>query len=209
VKRLRRWGFATLSLISLFAFASCLAIRICGPDDSADGFERSTISHGQFCVRAQKEYIIFAYRGHVPEDVFGCRSKHWSDSAFAGNGDEFTNFEAEIDVREAVMIVKRRATSGWWGVSLSSDVASEYPQKPRFVFLAVSTWYPVVGLGVIPILWIAFQLRRKSRRSGGFCTGCGYDLRATPDRCPECGAIPAKKEFIANRPIRKRAGEME
>jgi uncharacterized paraquat-inducible protein A len=39
------------------------------------------------------------------------------------------------------------------------------------------------------------QRRRLWRRFyAGQCVGCGYDLRGSPGRCPECGMVPAKEQ---------------
>jgi hypothetical protein len=52
--------------------------------------------------------------------------------------------------------------------------------------LAFPLWpLALVSIGVSWHLHRRVQIRR--RTAVGLCTNCGYDLRATPDKCPECG----------------------
>ena len=52
--------------------------------------------------------------------------------------------------------------------------------------VGVPFWLFAGAFAVLPATRIARGLRR---HRPGVCRKCGYDLRATPDRCPECGTI--------------------
>jgi hypothetical protein len=50
-------------------------------------------------------------------------------------------------------------------------------------------WFLCALLCVPPALWLNGWLTRGRRRRHGACETCGYDLRASSGRCPECGTI--------------------
>ena len=48
-------------------------------------------------------------------------------------------------------------------------------------------WMPALVLMTL-YAWLAYPVRRRRKRKKlGLCVKCGYDLRGSKDRCPECG----------------------
>jgi predicted amidophosphoribosyltransferase len=50
-------------------------------------------------------------------------------------------------------------------------------------------WSLLLLCAALPVLRVGLAVRRRRVRRSGLCAVCGYDLRATPERCPECGAV--------------------
>lgn len=68
----------------------------------------------------------------------------------------------------------------------SSPSARQFHQYALIPYWAVG----IVGALMAAPTFVSWG-RRRYRRRHGRCLACGYDLRATSDRCPECGCKPA------------------
>ena len=117
---------------------------------------------------------------------------------------------------EWVAELKRDGTPHWEFASAVGHSRASYSLRPKWlaalgVGLARERWYYDAGQGgcwvVIPYWLLAglsplpllrsFALWRRARKRSlrDTCVSCGYDLRVSKDRCPECGTpIPATSE---------------
>ena len=75
-----------------------------------------------------------------------------------------------------------------WGFSFVTD--REGDGFMRRLTFALPYWFVLVIVAALPAA--RSMPGRPHRRRDGRCLNCGYDLRATPERCPECGTIAAR-----------------
>ena len=111
----------------------------------------------------------------------------------------FARFSSGKPVVSPVRVVTRGKPAAMLGAVPRRQVAPWLFTRP-YRAISIPYWAMVALTGTPSFAWNFRAIRRSARRRRGLCGGCGYDLRATNERCPECGEmVPRRRrESIGN-----------
>jgi hypothetical protein len=181
VKRFRRWLFNFAAVVSLILCVSALAMA------ARSAFKNDHFHRYYFAPNANGFWhgqdSVYSYEGRL---------------CFAGSRFWFSDPVVEDRLRS-----RRLAQRGWWYESkgASNSIRSwlsfllhrvSAPGESNWT-IEIPYWALIVMTG-LSAWWCSAGFRQRRRRSiQGLCPVCGYDLRATPDRCPECGTAVEPK----------------
>ncbi|MDB5291265.1 MAG: hypothetical protein JWL69_2506 [Phycisphaerales bacterium] len=127
----------------------------------------------------------FAYH---PDDDFG-HGNTFPETFTAANAPDYWGLPMYEDASHTFRWT--RTSRDFLGFGLKSE--GKYATTTFATITLIPCWFvvSVTGLGA-PGIWTmrCWKRRRDDRkRASGLCHRCGYDLRASAERCPECGAM--------------------
>ncbi len=64
--------------------------------------------------------------------------------------------------------------------------------RSGYLWVGIPLWIPTSIFAIMYFVLHRPTSRRRKRKKLGLCLKCGYDLRASKERCPECG-----QEFVS------------
>jgi len=204
-----------LNLLTLLSLLLCVALSVlwlrssrvidrlvwsavAGPEET----RRSYIASGRGAVWFGRDRIVrpmtLARRLAAAAQSTPARERHWERST--DPRDNVRPAALSDDLRKWVGFPSDESEGAWLGFVHGEDTEeSDVPLLPAACYrsyTAIPYWMPLTAAACLPAARLVHRsfrgLRRRLRRAG-HCPSCGYDLRATPDRCPECGGTgPAR-----------------
>ena len=178
-----------LSLLLCAAAAALWGRSYFAPDEaswtrhhvSADGYKRS-------------DHDLISHRGRLVLRVTSQDFRPLPPGVAEPMADEYRRHDRGLDLhRPNLSPPFVMPTGGWWvrrgfsyhkfGGAMTPTIYNEQSQ------LTAPHGSLVAAAALLPAAYGAQRWRSRRRSRPGACATCGYDLRGTPDRCPECGTI--------------------
>jgi hypothetical protein len=175
-----------------FAFSNLSQVQ----EDTPDGYNPSMLARlRSFALLVPVLLLVFVLyswaRSYLPDETF-VRSYQGRliiffvagqyVQSFQGNG-PFKGTEEMIVYSRRVAQVQSLPSHEALGFEWTNlDFKSSYPG-----FIAIPYWAIAILLAALSVFAVARWRSRRQRLLPGHCRACGYDLRGSGDKCPECG----------------------
>jgi hypothetical protein len=179
VKRFRRWLFNGLAALSLFLLFSATIFSVrsrSSADEIGWGWADQRYYFSVDCWQDE----IGIHRFFDPTMPPRSRNFHVEKYGFGNTLDNTERVRRILNGPNVPLAIQFLGFGIYW-----FRVDASYA-----INMFIPLWAVIVGAIPIPAYWATRRLRQGSRP--GHCHKCGYDLRATPDRCPECGKVVEK-----------------
>lgn len=188
--RARLFNLATVISLLLCAAIALLWLRSYWVSDDwsrdAYGLDSGRVFHKALLIRSGGGGLAVArkvYTNSAPSVVsrYVPAPAGWLDVTWSSNPS--VNYPAGGPLLPTMSWSSR---SGF-GLFVDRQRSSGYFGESGFA-LVVPDWSLLAAASTLPFVWLirrGLAIRQKAME--GRCRRCGYDLRATPDRCPECG----------------------
>jgi hypothetical protein len=151
-------------------------------------------------------------RSHAIQDSFNWEfttsAALYNVELISGEGDQVLKLHREVyiqDQREFLASFHRNNQRGFFYLVYPYPMSAAMGGRRFFlrcrqignhtvIVAGIPIWTIALFTGILPLIQGSLYVRRRIRRANRLaaCVSCGYDLRATPKRCPECGTVPTK-----------------